>query len=248
MKQAKSFSHRWFIYSTAGLFVLLSLSIIFAAMILLRRGFVVREGVVTGSSMEPILKGPRLALSCRNCNRSQVFAWDTCQGNRPFRCPNCDELDMAPEFDIRELASDDPRILPGEKVFYAPLRMIRAGRIRRGVLPESHPSGLRRGDIVVIQNSGNEMKEIKRLIGFPGEQVAIEDGDLIVNGARVKKTLQQTLHQAVLVDAWDRTKKDPSSNWRQNGVDFSGILQTPDDSHDAHSNCSYEQQHWIETG
>lgn len=240
--------HRWFIYSSAGLLVFLCLAIILAAMILLRRGYVTRQGVVTGSSMEPILRGPRLRLSCVKCERAHDFAWDTCHKDTAFVCPNCGEKDMAPGFDLDAIDGTDPRSLTGESVLYAPLRLVRGMRAKETQSPQDSPTGLRRGDIVVFQDSPTAIREIKRLVGLPGEQVGIEQGDLFIDGKRHCKSLNQALLQSILIDAWSSADEEGNANrihrWKRtvdDSLEYTGIgsggidnrLET--NAHDSHA-------------
>ncbi len=204
--------HRWFIYSSAGLLVFLCLAIILAAMILMRRGYVTRQGIVTGSSMEPILRGPRLRLTCVKCEHSHDFAWDTCRKDTAFACPNCGEKDMAPNFDLDAIDGTDPRSLAGESVLYAPLRLVRTMRAKEAQSPQDSPTGLRRGDIVVFQDSPTAIREIKRLVGLPGEQISIEQGDLFVDGRRDCKLLNQALLQSILLDTWSPADAEGAAN------------------------------------
>jgi hypothetical protein len=52
----------------------------------------------------------------------------------------------------------------------------------------------------VFQDTPNSPREIKRIVGFPGERIAIENGDLFVNGERYCKTMNETLLQSILVE------------------------------------------------
>ena len=57
----------------------------------------------------------------------------------------------------------------------------------------------RRLEIVVFRFL--EMIFIKRLLGLPGEEILIHDGDLYVNGARAQKTMDEVKAMRVLVFA-----------------------------------------------
>jgi hypothetical protein len=71
-------------------------------------------------------------------------------------------------------------------------------------------NGLIRGDIVVIQDGEAAKREVKRVVGFESEKVAIVRGDVFVDGERWCKTLEQTLRQSILIDAWDRASLSPN--------------------------------------
>ena len=51
------------------------------------------------------------------------------------------------------------------------------------------PESLRRGDVVVVQTARGE-NFAKRLIGLPGDTVALEDGTVIITGKRAEQTPQ----------------------------------------------------------
>ena len=47
--------------------------------------------------------------------------------------------------------------------------------------------GLRRGDLVVFEADGTRSPLVKRVVGLPGDDVAIRDAELFVNGRRVSE-------------------------------------------------------------
>jgi len=123
-------------------------------------------------------------------------------------------------------------IRPGEQVRFATLRSVRTMRaveIASGVV---QPSGMQRGDIVVFQESVNGKREVKRVVGFTGEHVSIVGGDVLVNGERWSKSLQQTLRQSILVNAWDPSNSfglpensvQQDSGWKAAHGQFRGEL------------------------
>jgi signal peptidase I len=48
--------------------------------------------------------------------------------------------------------------------------------------------GPRRGDVVVINASGQSEMLIKRVVGLPGETIEVKDGHVYVNGARLEES------------------------------------------------------------
>lgn len=199
-RELRSKPSRWFLYWAASLIVLLFLGIILAGLMIMRQGYVLRQGIVVGSSMEPHLKGPRLVWICPSCSVEQQFTLDTCVSGKPFQCQACGETDASSGLDISEIVKLGVQTRPGEKVRYGPTRLFRSQRshdIEAGIV---HASGVKRGDVVVFQDTPNSPREIKRIVGFPGERIAIENGDLFVNGERYCKTMNQTLLQSILVE------------------------------------------------
>jgi len=121
---------------------------------------------------------------------------------------------------------------PGEQIRFATLRSVRtmrAAEIASGVI---QPSGMQRGDIVVLQESVNGKREVKRVVGFAGEHISIFGGDVWVNGERWSKSLQQTLRQSILVNAWDpslalglpHNSVQQASGWKAAHGHFQGEL------------------------
>ncbi len=228
-----SHPRRWFIYSLSGLFLFLCLAITLAAILLLRRGRLPRTGLITGSSMEPILQGPRFSWTCTNCSASQEFALDTCKSNHPFRCQICNELNVDSAVDFNESDSVLKKIRPGDQIRFATLRMIRVARASEIANGLAHASGLRRGDVIVFQESFDAKREVKRLVGFASEHISIETGDLFVNQERWCKTLEQSLRQSLLLNAWEKTspsrqtKQSSRSHggWTIGGEAFQGVLK-----------------------
>lgn len=52
----------------------------------------------------------------------------------------------------------------------------------------------KRGDVVAFQPNGNESAHyyIKRIVGLPGETIEIRDGNIIVNGKKIKERYDTT--------------------------------------------------------
>ena len=223
---------RWFIYISSGMLIFLFLAIILVAFLLLRQGRIPRTGMITGSSMEPILRGPRFAWTCSHCDRLQEFALDTCKSGQPFRCQLCNHLEMQSQIDFSDSAVVADRINPGEQVLFSNLRSIRATRRAEIATQLAQPSGLRRGDILVFQEQQDAIREVKRVVAFADEHVAIIDGDIYVNAKRWCKSLEQSLRQSILVHSWERSSLLQATNpsrkanafWRTDKGEFSGAI------------------------
>lgn len=69
------------------------------------------------------------------------------------------------------------------------------------VIGRRHTGSLARGDIVVFDDpTGTGMNLVKRIIGLPGESLAIENGRVTINGA-------------VLADRWANGVTAPDGQW-----------------------------------
>jgi signal peptidase I len=89
----------------------------------------------------------------------------------------------ARRFEIRE-PSMSPMLEPGD-----------------WVVARKHSGILERGDIVVFTDpTGSGMNLVKRVIGLPGERVAIVDGQVSINGA-------------ILADRWATGVTRPDGEW-----------------------------------
>ena len=51
----------------------------------------------------------------------------------------------------------------------------------------------RRGDIVVFKKPGQDVDWVKRVVGLPGDVVAVDDGRLVINGRTVVRTSEGTI-------------------------------------------------------
>lgn len=117
----------------------------------------------------------------------------------PFRCPTCAELQLDP-IDLADEALNTKGFSNGvDRVEYWPRRLMAARRLSRAEPTDFE--GLKRGDLVVLQSPDQALREVKRVVGFPGEQLTIRGGDLWIGDRRWKKSIVQLLQQAVLVHA-----------------------------------------------
>lgn len=136
------------------------------------------DALVTASdSMAPSLAGPHYQIECRKCGRSARFAAQP----RPLvdraLCPACGAVNP---FDVAAVLSGDhvmvERLVPGCQ----PVRRWQAIAFR-------HP-----------EQSGRLC--VKRVVGMPGEQIELHDGDLYAGGQPVRKSLPEQHALAVLVN------------------------------------------------
>ena len=223
---------RWFVYSLIGLLLFLFLAITLAALLLLRRGKLPRTGLITGSSMEPVLRGPRFTWTCQACSETQEFAFDTCKSHQPFLCRRCGKMDPSSAVDFESDENIADKIRPGDEVRYSTLRNMRSIRATEIATGSAQPNSLVRGDIVVFQETAGAKREVKRVVGFASEHIEISNGDIFVNEERWCKTLEQALRQSILLDAWQgaalsqnkRPQNRLSASWSLSHGDFDGVL------------------------
>jgi hypothetical protein len=224
---------RWFLYAVAGLFVILSLGIILAGLMLMRQGMVLRKGVVFGSSMEPHFVGPRWVWRCSNCETEHRFAKDTVRLDQPTKCPACQQMSMESPHaeDAESTGVDSLQIESGETIQYARLRAMRTLRKAKEDPGIDSQSGLKRGDVVVLQTGADSTKEIKRLVGLPNEHLAIQEGELFVNGQQYSKSLDDALRQSILVHSVGKTEPHPQQTVWEMSIDN----RLACNAHDSHS-------------
>jgi signal peptidase I len=135
------------------------------------------EMTIVGSSMETTLHGRRLNYSCRQCDRTGSFTLDEAEPD-DF-CPWCGG-EIAPQSSVE-----------AQRVVAEPLGLV---------------TELKRFDKIIIRDEETQRFEVKRLIGYPGEEVSLRDGDIWINGKRSQKTLDQFLDQAIVVEEWRELK------------------------------------------
>ena len=156
--------------------------------------------LVEGPSMAPRWKGSHYRVICSDCGIE--FAVDANQPpvSAAAICFNCGSL--------TEL---DPNSLrPGDSVRLCPARISKA----------------QRWDVVAANVPDSGRKQIiKRIIGLPGEQVRLADGQVWIDGQLVQKSLEEFRRMAILVsDSNFIPTQQPSrwvrSTWDPNRIDL----------------------------
>jgi signal peptidase I len=157
-------------------------------------GFPVLYSVVSGSMAEMLL-GPHRGIVCGDCGFRFVCGCDRPTPEPRAVCPSCGYAGN----DVR----DWPK-LPGDRVL-----------IDRAMFQLRQP---RRWEVVAFRTPGRESEvSTKRVVGLPGELVEIRDGDVYINGAIARKTLDQQRATSILVhDASHTPHLDPRppSRWQ----------------------------------
>jgi signal peptidase I len=156
---------------------------------------------VAGSSMAPTLQGPHRTFRCGACSHEFPVGLDQRPPDDWAVCPHCGQR--------RAVAVADHG---GAHVV-----------VNRAAFAWQSP---RRWEVIVFHRP--EMADqlcVKRVVGLPGETVSLADGDVWIDGRRIRKTLaqQQALRQLVhrlAVDVRVVSGPDPSedlpalSRWR----------------------------------
>jgi signal peptidase I len=145
--------------------------------LLVARTFCAEAYVVPTGSMAPTLLGLHHALTCRACGFLYMVGAD--EGTRAPSpvCPNCGE--RAPDDDFA-LASGGDRVI-----------------VQKFVYDFRHP---RRWEVAVFHFPGEPSQAyVKRVVGLPGETIAIKEGDVYVDGRIARKSLGELRAMQILV-------------------------------------------------
>jgi signal peptidase I len=188
----------------------------------------VRRVTIDGPSMAPAFYGAHYAVRCGDCGFSFRCDAEHLPPDGKAACPNCGFTDNL---------VDTAALLPAERVL-----------IDRWPLLLGNP---RRGDVVAIQRPGGEMA-VKRIAGFPGERLAIRDGDLFAGEQILRKTAAELHAVRLLVhDNEFQPHKtsglparwrgvDHATRWKSVGTGFR--IDSPAAASDGYDWLEYE--HW----
>lgn len=182
---------RWFLSCIAALIIILAISIVLALAMTLRQNARLRTAMISGSSMEPTLHGPRVITKCPECKRDNQWTSDTWLANRELKCQFCNEY----------VNNSNIEQLPGQTITYVPTLLVN----QKGLLPQGAPRStlpVQRWELAVIRNKEDEFGQVKRVVGLPGEQVSIKDGRIWINGNKILPSPTAFLHQAIPVANW----------------------------------------------
>ena len=83
----------------------------------------------------------------------------------------------------------------------------------------------KRGDVVVFSRPGSDDDWVKRVIGLPGDTIAIDDGQLVINGQRVAKESEGMV--GVPVSPNSPCRVAPSAQPSEVDVDGQAVCQYP---------------------
>ena len=180
----------WFVFATLAILGLLTVGITTAYLLLLRQSSQMRIGRLSGSSMEPTLRGPRIEMDCEHCRSKHSWALDAWKPNREARCMRCNEY----------LDTSNSALLEGEAIVYFPTLLWNKRR-----KDSSDLAPIQRWDIAVLETADSDSEprgQIKRVVGLPGEAIAIRNGRIWADDQLVTPSPAEFMQQAVLVASW----------------------------------------------
>ena len=155
--------------------LVVSAVVVVAVRLALVRGFVAPIHVA-GASMAETLQGQHVRMVCDDCQMCYVFGLRFRGERGETTCPNCGYSNNAPS----------NQVLRGDRVLVDQWY---------GVWQQPD-----RWDLVALLSpDGSGEMIVKRIIGMPGEQVAIQYGDLYVDGRLLRKPLSVFRDMMVLV-------------------------------------------------
>ena len=154
---------------------------------------------VNGGSMAETLLGAHYEIACADCGYLFV-----CEANAPLEryqaiCPNCGSAVRSPE---------PPPELAGDRVL-----------IDKSAFDFRQP---RRWEVIAFRRpvQGGTLA-VKRVVGLPGESIAIRNGDVVADGRVQRKTLPQQRALRMLIHDADYCPRGPVRlpRWHSPGKD-----------------------------
>ena len=174
--------------------------------VLLFRTFLAEGYMISTGSMAPCLLGFHKQVECPKCKQSFPFgvAYDTdapgdadelMQARSRAVCPNCGQagIDLT---DVPRNHGDQLLVNKQAYVYRSP----------------------KRWEVIVFRNPAKPTEAyVKRVVGLPGEQLQVNEGDVYIDGRLMQKTYEQQREMRILVHDHDhRPKRDPvyQPHWR----------------------------------
>ncbi|HEY2148265.1 MAG TPA: S26 family signal peptidase [Pirellulales bacterium] len=148
--------------------------------------------IVSSGSMAPAYFGPHRAVRCPDCGMEFDCDADPLLTAATATCPNCGRRGIP--LDSEELAGD--RLLVDRATFAA--RATRRWEVALFRCPEQTADYC-----------------VKRIVGLPGDAIAIRGGDVYIDGSIARKSLAEQRQTAILVHdtKWSGEKSDLPSRW-----------------------------------
>jgi len=153
------------------------------------RTWLVQSFSVEGGSMAPTLLAAHIAVQCPTCGyQFAVGVEGAATDGRAANCPLCGSGDARLEIS---------RALPADTVL-----------VDKSAFTFRPP---RRWEIASLRSPSEAGKVcVKRVVGLPGEQIAIRDGDVYVNGQVARKSLAE--QRAVAIPVFEDRYRRPDGN------------------------------------
>ncbi len=140
------------------------------------RSFAAEAYIVPTGSMAPTLLGAHRDLSCDQCGFGFALGVDEDGRAGLAVCPNC-------AADLAEAAATERS---GDRLL-----------VHKFLYDLRSP---RRWEVVVFQNPADPGQAyVKRLVGLPGEEVEIREGDVLINGRRAPRSLDELRAMRILI-------------------------------------------------
>ncbi|MFO0975230.1 MAG: signal peptidase I [Planctomycetaceae bacterium] len=175
----------------SGLRITLDRAIVFVIAVMVLRSFVLEGYLISTGSMAPGLLGFHRRIHCPSCGHSFAFgvsfddSVDSGEGaiiepsgpRRYATCPNCHQINI----DVGGVPNSH-----GDQL-----------------LVLKHAYDLRaphRWETIVFRNPASpEEAYVKRVVGLPGEEIQVRNGDVFINGDLARKTWEQQLDMRIPV-------------------------------------------------
>ncbi len=198
--------------SVEGVITLMDWLLVAFILALVFQAFGIQEFQIPTGSMAETLRGDHYRMRCVRCGYPFDTGSDSLSLDLP-QCPNCGHLQAS--------ATIGP-LVNGDRIF-----------VLKCIYQFFEP---KRWDVVVFKNPINPKDNyIKRLIGLPGENVQIIDGDIYIDGRIARKpfNIQHELWMPVYLQSYQppvevRSVEDPDNRnrprWRQPFVNETGSL------------------------
>lgn len=166
--------------------LVVSLSVLF----ILLRAFLVGGYMIETGSMAPCLVGVHWDATCPSCGYPFAVGW--ARTGARARCPNCGQG----RIEVESLPRND-----GDHLL-----------VDRGAFDHRQP---RRWEVVMFRNPNRPAQVlVKRMIGLPGERVAIREGDIYIDGQIQAKPYLAQRGVRIPVDDHDFRPPAGDSDWQ----------------------------------
>jgi signal peptidase I len=161
---------------------------------LLTRAFVVDTFEVPSASMAPTLLGHHRACLCPRCGYPVRVGLHPRDHGEEVANPRWYRWAACPNCGATGLAMHQAPVIAGQRLLVNKTAVLWPPR---------------RWEVIVFHLLGIDL--IKRLLGLPGETVAIEDGDLYIDGALCRKTLAE--FKTMRIPVFDNNHQPQPMTW-----------------------------------